>query len=106
MSFVVHVLPRAHDDVLKIATWIADRSPQGADSWLAAYEQILERLAYYPLAYGPAFEAKSLKRDLRQAFFRTRQGNRYRLVFLVDGDSVTVLRVRGQGEIELAEDDL
>ncbi|MDZ4656542.1 MAG: type II toxin-antitoxin system RelE/ParE family toxin [Bythopirellula sp.] len=106
MSFTVQVLPRALDDVFHITTWIANRSPQGAEAWIAAYEKMLVRLAEQPLACGSAPEANSLGRELRQALFRTRQGNTYRAVFLVQEATVYLLRVRGAGQPPLAADEI
>ena len=106
MGYAVHVLPRAHDDVLHIAAWISERSLQGAEAWVAAFENLLVRLRERPRACGSAPEAIAVGRDLRQAMFRTRQGNTYRAVFLIEGDAVYLLRVRGSGQPPLAVDEI
>jgi hypothetical protein len=106
MSFDVQVLPRAHEDVIQILSWIKSRSPQGAVTWYAAYESLLNRLTEQPVACGPAPEARILGRDLRQAMFKTRQGNIYRAVFIIEADTVYLLRVRGTGQPPLEADEV
>ncbi len=106
MQYAVHVLPRAHDDVLHIATWISERSLQGAETWIVAFENLLVRLKERPLACGSAPEASAAGRDLRQALFRTRQGNTYRAVFFVQEETVYLLRVRGSGQPPLTADEI
>lgn len=106
MSYNVQVMQRTQEDVLQIVEWINERSMQGASTWYAAYERMLERLQEQPLACGQALEAKQLGRDLREAMFKTPQGNVYRGVFLVEGESVFLLRVRGPGQSPLTRADL
>jgi hypothetical protein len=105
-SYFVQVMPRAQDDVLSIVAWIKERSSQGAVTWYAAYENLLDRLKNRPLACGTAPEAQKLGRDLRQAMFKTRQGNLYRGIFMIEDDTVYLLRVRGPGQQPLTQADI
>jgi hypothetical protein len=43
-------------------------------------------------------EADLLGQDIRQFTFRTRRGQIYRSLFLIDGDFIQVLAVRGSGQ--------
>jgi plasmid stabilization system protein ParE len=106
MKFNVIALRRADDDVRHITRWIAKRSPNGALSWLNAYEQLLARLAEQADSYNAAIEAPDFTVPLKQALFRTRQGRTYRAIFTVVGNEVRVLRVRGPGQPALREDEL
>jgi plasmid stabilization system protein ParE len=99
-------MPRAQEDVLSIISWISNRSLQGARAWYDAYEKMLHRLAEQPLACGCAPEAAALNRDLRQAMFKTRHGNTYRAIFLIEEKTVYVLRVRGAGQPPLKSVDI
>jgi plasmid stabilization system protein ParE len=56
MKYKVVALRRADADVRHIVEWIAQRSLQGAKSWLDAYEQLLERLATRADTYPAALE--------------------------------------------------
>jgi len=43
---------------------------------------------------------------IRHVFFRTRAGRTYRALFLLVGDEVRVLRVRGPGQPPVGPDEL
>jgi plasmid stabilization system protein ParE len=106
MKYQVIALRRAEADVRHIARWIAQRSQQGADSWLDAYEQLLIRLAEQPDSCAAAAEDSQCSVPLKQALFGTRQGRIYRAVFTIVGDQVRILRVRGPGQPPLQDDEL
>lgn len=106
MNYTVRILPLAKNDWLSIFNYIAERSPQGARSWEAAYEQALTRLEQNPLICGFAPENHHFDFDLRQILFHTRRGKRYRMVFRVDQNVVTIYRIRGPGQAPLASGDL
>lgn len=99
-------MPRAREDRREIFEFIAHRSPQGAESWELAYEQLLGLLERSPLQFGMAAEDGHFDFTLREAFFRTPRGRRYRLVFRVDGKVVTILRIRGYGQPTIDPDDV
>jgi hypothetical protein len=80
MKYRVVALRRAEIDVRQITQWIAERSMQGAFSWLQAYEELLTRLAEQADAFGPALEEPDCNVPLKQALFRTPHGRTYRVV--------------------------
>lgn len=96
--FDVSVLPRAQSDVQTIFDWIGERSPQGASTWYASFESALLLLKQNADSYGEAVEASHFDRPLKQCLFKTAKGRTYRFVFLIEGDEVFVLRVRGPGQ--------
>lgn len=106
MSFQVRILPVAKADRRCIFRYIERRSVQGAENWEAAYERALARLEENPLICGLAPETEHFDFDLRQILFRTQSGLTYRLVFRVDGDQVTIYRLRGPGQAPLETRDL
>lgn len=106
MRYSVIALRRADDDVRSITHWLADRSLQGAESWLDAYEQLRIRLAENADSLGPALEDPDFSIALKQALFRTRHARTYRAVFTIVGDEVRILRVRGPGQPPLQADEL
>jgi plasmid stabilization system protein ParE len=106
MKYRVVALRRADADVRHITRWIAQRSPQGAQSWLDAYEALLERLAEHPDSCPAAFEDPECSIPLKEALFRTRHGRTYRAVFTIAGDEVRILRIRGPGQPTLQDDEL
>lgn len=85
MKYEVRALRRAEADVRHITRWIAQRSTQGAFSWLDAYEHLLMRLAESAESFPVAMEDAECHVPLKQALFRTRQGRTYRAVFTIVG---------------------
>jgi len=104
--FRVHELRRAQADVRSIAHWLAQRSPQGAQAWLRAYDEMISRLEQKPESCGLAMESKDCDLDVRQALFKTRRGRVYRSLFLIDNQDVYILRVRGPGQAPVEPDEL
>jgi hypothetical protein len=43
MTFQVYELRWAQADVRSIAHWLAERSPQGVQAWLRAYDEMISR---------------------------------------------------------------
>jgi plasmid stabilization system protein ParE len=106
MSYQVRVLARARRDFDAIIDYIAERSPQGAASLAARFEEALARLERNPFIAPVAPESEDLQEEVRHLMFRTRSGRTFRLLFVVRGDEVRVLRVRGAGQPPVRPDDL
>ncbi|WP_390896915.1 type II toxin-antitoxin system RelE/ParE family toxin [Rubinisphaera margarita] len=106
MKFRVKTLPRADADILRIARYIHDRSPRGAEAWLVALEKALARLKQDPLASSEAMENDQFEIEIRQQLFKTRRGLVYRLIYTVVGHEVRVLRVRGSGQAPVEPHDV
>jgi len=107
MKYRLRVLRRARKDVDAILDWIANeqKSPQGAASWLRAYENAAALLLDAPQSDSVAPENEYVDLELRQFLFKTRRGRTYRGVFTVDGDEILILRVRGPGQAQLEPDE-
>lgn len=106
MKYEVVALRRADADVRHITRWIGQRSVQGANSWLDAYEQLVLRLAENADSCPAALEDADCNLPLKQALFGTRHGGTYRAVFTMAGNQIRILRVRGPGQPPLVEDEL
>jgi plasmid stabilization system protein ParE len=106
MTRRVTMLRRAQDDVDDIHRWIDQRSPDGAERWLAAFESAVARIQRAPLSCGLAPESGRFPSDVREVFFKTRRGRTYRLLFTVMGGEIRVLRVRGPGQRPVTRRDL
>ena len=106
MSFIVSVQPRAEQDVDNIYRWLRKRSPLGAVRWYVALQQALRDLADRPERFAQAAEGRRIGRDVRQSFFKTCRGRRYRLLFTIIGTEIRVLRVRGPGQRPMRPRDL
>jgi len=99
-------MPRAERDINAIVAWLTRRSPIGARNWLVALERALDSMGTQPEAMGLALESSCVKSDLKQCLFKTAKGRTYRAVFLMENNAIVVLRVRGQGQPPLADDEL
>lgn len=106
MAFTVRVLRRAAADADAIYQWIAKRSNSGAARWYQAFLDALIALERDAPISGLAPEAKRLRIDLRQRLFKTTRGRNYRMLFVMVGSEVRVLRVRGPGQPPLRRRDL
>ncbi len=98
MEFSVRLVTSAKNDVDDIYGWLLARSAKGAFNWYSALSARLEKLAYDARGCAVAREAHRLKRDLRETYFKTRYGNRFRLIFTIVESEVRILRVRALGQ--------
>jgi plasmid stabilization system protein ParE len=106
MSRRVTILALARADIDDLFQWIADRSPAGAERWYDALQATVKELSTDADSFPVASEFNRLNPAIRQAFFKTRRGNRYRIVFLIAETEVRILRVRGPGQRPLKSRDL
>ena len=104
--FTVILTEPADSDVDGILQWLEERSPRGAKSWLNSYRHAIEAIRESGDSFGLAPESTDHPEDIREFTFSTRHGNTYRLVFIVRGDIVYVLRVRGTGQSLLSHDEI
>lgn len=106
MTYQVRVLARARHHLDGIVAFIAERSPSGAARLLVRFEDALARLEVNPFVAPIAAESEDLGEEVRHIMFRTKAGRTYRALFVVGGDEVRVLRVRGAGQPPLEPEDL
>jgi plasmid stabilization system protein ParE len=106
MSYQVRLLARARDDLDAILTFVGKRSQEGAARLAVSFEKAMTLLENNPFVAPLAPENDELKRQIRHVMFRTRAGRRYRALFVVVGDEVRVLRVRGAGQPPVTQEDV
>ncbi len=106
MTYSLSIHPDADADAERIASYIGERSLEGMLRWLDAYEAAQAQIVGNPFLCSSAHEEPILSRGLKQILFKTPSGNRYRAVFIVDGNHATILRVRGKGQKLLTDQDL
>jgi plasmid stabilization system protein ParE len=104
--FDIRLGPKAIEDVDATVAWLADRSLDGARAWLHALDEAKEAVVLAPFSFSRSRDSRRTGRDIRDAFFKTRRGKIYRIVFLIDGEDVEVLRIRGSGQPNLRAEDL
>jgi len=106
VNFTVNFHPLAKADYHAFYHYIAERSPDGAVSWENALDDAISRLEKDPNIYSEIPDLVKGRDKYQQVFFKTRYGDRYRAVYVVDGEHVTVLRIRGKGQQPLGTNDL
>ena len=105
MNYRLRILRLARRDADSQFQWISRRSPSGAERWVQAMERVLAQIARNPQGFG-LVRGRSLRRhDVREAPFKTRKGDVYRLLFICIANEVRILRVRspGQRPVRLSE---
>ncbi len=106
MTYRVVILRRAEEDTNAIYVWLAKRSVAGASRWYRAFLDAAESLNNNPSRCGRAPESAAVGYDIRQHVFKTPRGRKYRLLYLVTGDEVRILRIRGPGQAPVTGSDL
>jgi len=102
MTYRVVVTARARADALEAFLWLAERSPDAAERWHLALQEVIEGLSTMPERWPVAEEETELLGvTLRQMLYGRRRGT-YRLLFSIQDDVVTLHYVRhaSRGPIE------
>jgi plasmid stabilization system protein ParE len=106
MKFQVTVLPQAQKEVEQIYSWIAEGSIDGAIRWYEKFLESLESLKTYPESCSLAPENDHVRQKIRDPISRTRRGNPYRVLFVINEKQVQVLHIRGTGQRLLDSDEI
>ena len=102
MTYRVVFTARARADAVKQFHFLADRSPIAAARWYTGLEKAITKLTKMPERHAVAeHESDQLGITLRQLLYGRRPGV-FRILFSVEGDTVTLHYVRhsAQGPIE------
>lgn len=89
MRYRVRVARRGGLDITEIALWLQERMPTAATNWLDAVEVALASLATRPQRCRAAPEAELIGAKVRQLML-----DKYRILFVIEGDTVVLLHVR------------
>jgi plasmid stabilization system protein ParE len=105
MIYRVQIQPPAERDLEEAWRWAARRAPITATRWLHRFRETLETLSQNPERCSLAPEHRKLKRQLRQLLFG-KKPNVFRVIFLVEGETVRILRILRASRRFLERDDL
>lgn len=106
MTYSVTITRRAKSDLIQIGDWLHERSPTGAQSWLAVAQATIAGLEDSPRRHSLAPENEYSPREIRNAFFKTRRGHIYRAIFFIEDDTVFVTHIRSPRQRPLANDEV
>lgn len=105
MPWQVVFRPRARSDISAAVTWMARTNSAAAARWRNGLLQIVSNLETDPARYPLADEATDLGTDLRELLYGRRRSV-YRVLFVIEGQTVNVLRVRHAAQDRLGPDDI
>jgi plasmid stabilization system protein ParE len=92
MEFLIELAAQAVWDADEVVARIALQYPRRAERWEAALLKTIDSLTLFPERCSLAPEADAFKQEIRQLFHGKRR-NRYRILFVIHGNTVRVLRV-------------
>lgn len=95
MSFKVEVARSAEQDIQSAFDWWREhRSAEDAIRWLDQIYPAIASLESMPRRCEQAVEHRGAQSELRQLLFGIGDRPTHRILFTIEGDTVTVLRVR------------
>ncbi len=105
MIYKVSLAQKAKQDIFLIHDWWHDhRSPEQADKWFDEILVAFQSLQQMPERCPQAPEAQKAGRNVRQLLFTIGQRKTHRIVFLVESQTVWILRVRHVAQESLPAD--
>ncbi|MGH9842332.1 MAG: type II toxin-antitoxin system RelE/ParE family toxin [Blastocatellia bacterium] len=100
MSFNVVVEKEAEEDMKEAVRWIAQYSPDKATLWYFDTTEAIESLENSPYRCPLAPESKKFGTEIRHLIF-----GKYRILFIVEDETVYVLRVRHHAQDVLSPEE-
>ncbi len=102
MTYRVITQPSAETGADQAFRWLYERSPEAAVRWYRGLRQAIESLAEHPQRCPLAPENEQFEEEIRQLLYGRRRGV-YRLLFTIEGDTVSVLYIRHSAQDVLRE---
>jgi plasmid stabilization system protein ParE len=93
MTYRVIFQRLAVQDLDDAFVWAAQKAPATAARWFDRFQAALQRLDTNPQRCRRAREQRKVDIDLREILFG-KTPNVFRVIFMIDGDTVRVLRIR------------
>ena len=100
MSYKVEVTEKAQEEAREAIRWIAQYSPEKAALWHFDLLEKVDSLENFPARCPLAPESNTHGKEIRHLIF-----GKYRILFIIEDETVYVLRVRHQAHDVLELDD-
>ena len=98
MNYQVIVTPTADAEAMEAFRWYADRSLDAGEKWYAGLDHAINSLAVTPTRCPVSRQdSEALGCEVRFLLYGKRRGV-YRILFSIDGDTVSVLRIRHRAQ--------
>jgi plasmid stabilization system protein ParE len=102
MNYSVVVTASAKSDIRETARWLGEQaSPTVAERWLAGLRKSINTLTSHPRRCPLAAESDKFPVEVRELLHGRSKTGKYRILFRVDGDTVSILYVRHAARNEL-----
>lgn len=105
MTHVIRITPKANADIDAAVAWRSRRSIPAAVRWHGGLLTTVRTLRTNPERCPAADEAADVGIDLRMLRYGRRR-DIYRILFVIEGQTVQVLRIRHAAQDRLTADDL
>ena len=89
MSFKVEITAQAETELDEAYEWIANESPEKAVEWFNALVDAIQTLQNLPKRCALAPESETVGQEIRQLLY-----SKYRILFIIRENTVSVLHVR------------
>ncbi|HJZ79007.1 MAG TPA: type II toxin-antitoxin system RelE/ParE family toxin [Pyrinomonadaceae bacterium] len=93
MSYKVEITEKAQEETREAIRWIAQYSPEKAALWHFELMEKVDSLENFPARCALAPESETHGKEIRQLIF-----GKYRILFIIEDETVYVLRVRHQAQ--------
>lgn len=100
MSYKVEITEKAQAEAREVVRWIAEHSPEKAGLWHFELTRKVDSLENFPARCPLAPESKTHGQEMRHLIF-----GKYRILFIIEDETVYVLRVRHQAQDVLSPDE-
>lgn len=100
MGYKVEITEKAQEEVRDAVRWIAQHSLDKASLWHFELMRKVESLENSPVRCPLAPESKTHEQEIRHLIF-----DKYRILFIIEDETVYVLRVRHQAQNVLSLDE-
>jgi plasmid stabilization system protein ParE len=102
MNYSVIVTTSAKSDIRETARWLSEQaSPAVAERWLAGLRKSINTLARQPRRCPLAAESGKFPVEVRELLHGRIKTGKYRILFRIDGDTISILYVRHTARNEL-----
>jgi plasmid stabilization system protein ParE len=106
VKFRVRLAAKAEEDIDVTLRWFQESQAMAAgERWFSRLLGTINTLETSPVCCGVAAESGELGIEIRELLFGKRRSV-YRILFLIDGQTVHVLRVRRGARDRIAREDL
>jgi plasmid stabilization system protein ParE len=103
--FQVVITARAKADLQQAANWWKEnRSATEAETWYIGISAKIETLTHMPTRCRLATESKQVKREIHQLLYGVSSRPTHRILFGIDGDTVTIYRVLHTSQAIIQDD--